>query len=130
MSAVRGAKVSAPTEACEIIVDLKGDAQITLRNAKGERVVMTYDDAEETFDMDRRRSGNVSFSDAFPVVTSTPTYGKVRQLRIFVDRSSIEAFDSDGKMVMTNLVFPTVPYDKIIVKGKAKAKIYKIKSEK
>ena len=130
MSAVRGAKVSAPTEACEIIVDLKGDAQITLRNAKGERVVMTYDDAEETFDMDRRRSGNVSFSDAFPVVTSTPTYDKVRQLRIFVDRSSIEAFDSDGKMVMTNLVFPTVPYDKIIVKGKAKAKIYKIKSEK
>ena len=130
MSAVRGAKVSAPTEACEIVVDLKSDAQITLRNAKGERVVMTYDDAEETFDMDRRRSGNVSFSDAFPVVTSTPTYGKVRQLRIFVDRSSIEAFDSDGKMVMTNLVFPTVPYDKIIVKGKAKAKIYKIKSEK
>ena len=130
MDAARGAKVSAPTEACEIVVDLKGDAQITLRNAKGERVVMTYDDAEETFDMDRRRSGNVSFSDAFPVVTSTPTYGKVRQLRIFVDCSSIEAFDSEGKMVMTNLVFPTVPYDKIIVKGKAKARIYRIKTEK
>ena len=130
MTAARGAKVGAPTEACEIVVDIKGDAQITLRNAKGEKVVMTYDDAEETFDMDRRRSGNISFSDAFPVVTSSPTYGKIRQLRIFVDRSSIEAFDSDGKMVMTNLVFPTVPYDKIIVKGKAKAKIYKIKSEK
>ena len=50
----------------------------------------------------------------------------IRQLRIFVDRSSIEAFDSEGKMVMTNLVFPTEPYDKIIVKGKAMAKIYKI----
>ena len=126
MTAARGAKVGAPTEACEIVVDIKGDAQITLRNAKGERVVMTYDDAEETFDMDRRRSGNISFSDAFPVVTSSPTYGKIRQLRIFVDRSSIEAFDSEGKMVMTNLVFPNEPYDKIIVKGKAKAKIYKI----
>ena len=126
MTAARGAKVGAPTEACEIVVDIKGDAQITLRNAKGERVVMTYDDAEETFDMDRRRSGNISFSDAFPVVTSSPTYGKIRQLRIFVDRSSIEAFDSEGKMVMTNLVFPTEPYDKIVVKGKAKAKIYKI----
>ena len=130
MDAVRGAKIKAPTEACEIVVDLKGDAQITLRNAKGERVVMTYDDAEETFDMDRRRSGNVSFSDAFPVATSSPTYGKIRQMRIFVDRCSIEAFDSEGKMVMTNLVFPTEPYDKIIVKGKAKATIYKIKSEK
>ena len=126
MTAARGAKVGAPTEACEIVVDIKGDAQITLRNAKGERVVMTYDDAEETFDMDRRRSGNISFSDAFPVVTSSPTYGKIRQLRIFVDRSSIEAFDSEGKMVMTNLVFPTEPYDRLVVKGKAMAKIYKI----
>ena len=126
MTAARGAKVGAPTEACEIVVDIKGDAQITLHNAKGERVVMTYDDAEETFDMDRRRSGNISFSDAFPVVTSSPTYGKIRQLRIFVDRSSIEAFDSEGKMVMTNLVFPTEPYDRLVVKGKAKAKIYKI----
>ena len=130
MDAVRGARLSAPTEACEIVVTLKGDAQITLRNAKGERVVMTYDDEEETFDMDRRRSGDVSFSDAFPVATSSPTYGKVRQLRIFVDRCSVEAFDGDGKMCMTNLVFPTVPYDKLIIKGKAKAKIYKIKSEK
>lgn len=130
MDAVRGARTASPTDACEIVVTLKGDAQITLRNGKGEKVVMTYDDTEETFDMDRRRSGNVSFSDAFPVVTSTPTYGKMRQLRIFVDRSSIEAFDADGKMVMTNLVFPTVPYDKIIVKGKAKATIYRIKTEK
>ena len=129
MLEARGARVSQPTEACEIVVTVKGDAQIILRNAKGERVVMTYDDEEETFDMDRRRSGNISFSDAFPVVTSSPTYGKVRQLRIFVDRCSVEAFDGDGKMCMTNLVFPSTPYDKIIVKGKAKAAIYKIKTQ-
>ena len=129
MLAARGARVSQPTEACEIVVTVKGDAQIILRNAKGERVVMTYDDEEETFDMDRRRSGNISFSDAFPVASSSPTYGKVRQLRIFVDRCSVEAFDGDGKMCMTNLVFPSTPYDKIIVKGKAKAAIYKIKTQ-
>ena len=129
MLAARGARVSQPTEACEIVVTVKGDAQITLSNAKGESVVMTYDDEEETFDMDRRRSGNSSFSDAFPVATSSPTYGKVRQLRIFVDRCSVEAFDGDGKMCMTNLVFPSTPYDKITVKGKAKAAIYKIKTQ-
>ena len=129
MLTARGARVSQPTEACEIVVTVKGDAQITLSNAKGESVVMTYDDEEETFDMDRRRSGNISFSDAFPVATSSPTYGKVRQLRIFVDRCSVEAFDGDGKMCMTNLVFPSTPYDKITVKGKAKAAIYKIKTQ-
>ena len=34
------------------------------------------------------------------VATKSPTYGKVRQLPIFVDRCSIEAFDAEGKMVM------------------------------
>ena len=130
MDAARGARIKSPAEACEIVVDLKGDALITLCNGKGEKVVMTYDEREETFDMDRRSSGNVSFSDDFAVATSSPTYGKIRQMRIFVDRCSIEAFDSEGKMVMTNLVFPSEPYDRIVVKGRAKARIYKIKTEK
>ena len=65
-----------------------------------------------------------------PSETKWMDYGKVRQLRIFVDRCSVEAFDGDGKMCMTNLVFPSTPYDKIIVKGKAKATIYKIKTKK
>ena len=64
-----------------------------------------------------------------PSETKWMDYGKVRQLRIFVDRCSVEAFDGDGKMCMTNLVFPSTPYDKIIVKGKAKATIYKIKTK-
>ena len=45
-------------------------------------------------------------------------------MRIFVDRCSIEAFDAEGKMVMTNLVFPTQPYDKLTLKGKGKATVY------
>ena len=126
MSKARGKRIATPSETCEIVVTLSGDAQITLRNSKNERVVMTYDAQEETFDMDRRHSGNVSFSDAFPISTVSPTYGKVRELRIFVDKCSIEAFDSEGKMCMTNLVFPSEPYKRISVKGKAKVKIYSL----
>ena len=130
MDAARGPRISKPAEACEIVVDLKGNAQITLSNAQGEEIVMTYDETEETFGMDRSKSGDVSFSDAFPVATSAPTYGKIRQIRIFVDRSSIEAFDAEGKMAMTNLVFPSSPYDRINVKGKAKATIYSLNVNK
>lgn len=126
MDKARGRRIATPSETCEIVVTLSGDAQITLRNSKNERVVMTYDAQEETFDMDRRHSGNVSFSDAFPVSTVSPTYGKVRELRIFVDKCNIEAFDSDGKMSMTNLVFPSEPYNRISVKGKAKVRIYSL----
>jgi levanase/fructan beta-fructosidase len=50
----------------------------------------------------------------------------MKQLRIFIDNCSIEAFASDGKMAMTNLVFPNEPYNNIKVKG-GKATIYEIK---
>ena len=55
-----------------------------------------------------------------------PTHGVIKQLRIFIDRCSIEVFDTDGKMAMTNLVFPSVPYNKLQVKG-GKATIFEIK---
>ena len=125
VSVLRGKKVKQPTETCEIVVDVKGSANITLSNAKGEEVTMYYDAQKQTFAMDRTKSGDVSFSEAFPCVTTAPTFGNVRQLRLFIDRSSIEAFDSEGKMVMTNLVFPSEPYTIIKVKG-GKSTIYEI----
>ncbi len=126
MLAARGAKLKKPAEACEIVVDVKGAADITLSNAKGEKVVMRYDAHQQTFTMDRTQSGNVSFSEHFACTTEAPTYGTIKQLRLFIDRCSIEAFDAEGKMVMTNLVFPSEPYNIIKVKG-GKATIYEIK---
>ena len=126
MDSIRGQRISHPTETCEIVVSLKGDAQLTLRNSKDEKVVITYDEAEQTIDFDRRRSGDVSFSDAFPCSVSSPTYGEVKTLRIFIDRCSIEIFDGDGKFSLTNLVFPSEAYNKIAVKGKAKTTVYNL----
>ena len=126
MLAVRGAKVKKPTEACEIIVDTKGQTEIVLSNAKGEQVTMSYDGAKQTFSMDRTKSGNVSFSENFACTTVAPTYGQLKQLRIFIDRCSIEVFDTEGKIAMTNLVFPSEPYNTIKVKG-GKVTIYDVK---
>ena len=127
MLSLRGDKAKQPTEACEIVVDVKKQAEIVLSNAKGEQIIMRYDAAKQTFSMDRTRSGDVSFSADFPCVTEAPTYGTVKQLRIFIDRCSVEAFDAEGKMAMTNLVFPTEPYNNIKVTG-GKATIYEVKN--
>ena len=124
--AMRGNKVKNPTATCEIVVDVKGSMELTLSNAKGEQVVMNYDSQKQTFAMDRTKSGDMSFSEAFPIVTVAPTHGNMKQLRLFIDNSSIEAFAGDGKMAMTNLVFPSEPYNIIKVKG-GKATIYEIK---
>ena len=127
MTAARSKKATKSlSESCEMVVNLKGNATITLSNDKGEKVVMLYDAKAETFSMDRTKSGKMDFSNDFAATTKAPTYGKISQLRIFIDKSSIEVFDAEGKMAMTNLVFPTKPYNKVTVKG-GKYQVYHIK---
>ena len=85
-----------------------------LFNSKGEEVEMYYNLAEKTFTMDRTKSGEVTFSKDFPAVTVAPVEGgNEMKLRLFVDKSSIEAFGNDGRFAMTNLVFPSEPYNRI-----------------
>ena len=125
MLALRGNKVKKLSDACELVIDIKGSMELTLSNTNGEEVTMRYDAQQQTFSMDRTKSGDCSFSEAFPTVTTAPTHGAMKQLRIFIDRCSIEAFAADGKMAMTNLVFPSIPYTILKVKG-GKATIYEI----
>lgn len=90
------------------------EVSFALSNGKGEKVLMTYDVVKKTFAIDRTKSGEVSFSNDFPAVTEMSlSKSKELKLRLFVDKSSIEAFVDNGKFVMTNCVFPSVPYDMI-----------------
>jgi len=141
----KGKTYMLPTEndgICEILLDVEpgkaGTVSLTFSNEKGEKSVLKYTPKEGTLSFDRRESGIVDFSQDFPAVTVTPTFngGQTLPLRIFVDRSSMEVFANDGKGVMTNLVFPTVPYASMTVNadgGTAKIKnlkIYSINIEK
>lgn len=125
--------------ACEILLDIDsrkaGSVDITISNNDGESALLCYDAKTHTLSFDRRRSGLTDFSQDFPTVTTAPTFetnGKL-SLRIFIDRSSIEVFGNGGKTVMTNLVFPTVPYSSVSVSAKGgnarieNLKIYPIK---
>lgn len=135
MKQARGEKVSVPsfkvTDSYKIESLLKDDngayeiemeiqvadaskISLNLQNEKGEQVSMYYDLLRKQFVMDRSKSGKVDFSNDFPAVTAAPVHaGKTLRLRLFVDRSSIEAFGEDGKFVMTNLVFPSSPYNQM-----------------
>ena len=88
---------------------------------------MVFNPVDNTVTFDRTASGITDFSQDFSSVVSAPTVRKsaTQSLRIFVDRSSIEIFDDEGNFVMTNLVFPTVPYSLISLaaeNGKASLK--------
>lgn len=108
---------------CEITMNIDArrstSVELTLSNSAGEKAVMTFDPKAGTFSFDRHESGITDFSVDFPAVTTAPTFstdGKL-QLRVFIDRSSVEIFGNDGRFAMTNLVFPTAPYTTLSVKA-------------
>lgn len=95
-------------------VDARGadSLSLTFANKAKEEVKVVYNVYQSTLSFDRTQSGLMDFSQDFPAVTVTPTHsslGKVK-LRFFIDRSSMEVFEQEGRFAMTNLVFPTSPY--------------------
>ncbi|WP_309122171.1 glycoside hydrolase family 32 protein [Paenibacillus sp.] len=88
-----------------------GDAEqfgIKLRASSREETVVAYDVRAESLFIDRTKSGATDFHKQFGCKHGAPMQpkdGRVK-LRIFVDWSSVEVFAADGKLVMTDLVFP------------------------
>lgn len=120
----------APRGAYEINMDIDvadgSTVSLTLANGRGERVAVVYDDATRTLTFDRRFSGDKSFSESFPAVTTAPVYGRLSSLRIFVDNCSVELFADNGRSVMTNLVFPSEPYNSLSMKSDKKTEVKKM----
>ena len=60
--------------------------------------------------VDRDRSGQADFHKDFPGKHAAPlkTPGSMLELRIFVDRSSVELFADRGQAVITDLIYPDV----------------------
>ncbi len=73
-----------------------------------DQVVLSYDGVKGELFLDRSKCANGHFSDRFSSKTVAPLkLGKEPlQLQVLVDRCSIEVFAQNGKLAMTNLVFP------------------------
>lgn len=107
------------TGSFEIEMDIEaGSASVfsfILANGKGERTVFSFDPEKGVFGIDRSKSGIVDFSDNFASETIKAPLVKKKsyQIRIFVDRASVECFVNDGELVQTNSIFPTEPYNSL-----------------
>ena len=65
-----------------------------------------FDTNKREFYIDRTRSGATVSAD-FPVRTTAPlAAGRPYDLRLIVDRSSVEAYAQNGTIAMTNLIYP------------------------
>ena len=93
------------------------EAEIKPENAQRVGLKLAKNGAQETIiqytngklQLDRRKSGNVTFSDRFSSIEEAPlaTKNGLIKLRIFVDKEVVEVFANDGERVITDLVFPT-----------------------
>ena len=102
----------------ELFVELECGTSETmgfqLLNSKGRFVDFSISPAAGKLYVDRRNSGITAFSDHFPAVTYAQVDEKQSyRLRILVDKASIECFEGEGEVAVTNLVFPDEPYNRI-----------------
>lgn len=92
---------------------------LILENRLGEQLILGYAQSSQKLFVDRRNAGLSNFSDAFAGVAESPYNANTRtQFHLYIDACSAELFVDGGKRVMTNLIFPTEPYNKLILFSK------------
>ena len=90
-----------------------------LFNCNGEYVDCCFNRMDGTLTVDRAQSGKVDFSPAFAATPPArlPVAENYR-ITLYADRGSVELFVNDGETVVTNLVFPSEPYDRMNIYAK------------
>jgi fructan beta-fructosidase len=115
-----------PSQAVEILADVKNNFSLVFTNKEGEKLAVFKSDGLVT--VDRSRAGKNNFHPDFAASHSAPMSWEASELRIFLDASSIEIFVNDGELVMTSLVFPTSSFDKIeLTSGVGNLELYDLK---
>jgi fructan beta-fructosidase len=126
---VEGNEIKLPHELLELEMLIEStDFEVILANDNGEKVVISRKGNEIL--VDRSQSGLKGFSEEFLKIHSAPDLGRdLKELRLFLDRSSLELFFNDGEVVLTEILFPEAPYTKLSTKGLSQSvKIHSLKS--
>ena len=79
-----------------------------LLSGDGNYLLVSYNRARRQLFVDRTHANGPAFSKDFPAITVAPltVAGDSLSFDIFVDRSSVEVFGDNGRVTLTNLVFP------------------------
>ncbi|QEC72705.1 glycoside hydrolase family 32 protein [Arachidicoccus ginsenosidivorans] len=100
-------------------LDLKAikpaDFAIELSNDQGDMVAIGYDKSRNVYYIDRTQSGLTAFSKNFAGKHTAPRFAKndIINLKLLVDKASVELFADDGLTTMTSIIFPHAPLNKI-----------------
>lgn len=84
------------------------DFGLDVRVGQGQRVRIGYDTSTQELYLDRTKAGKSDFSSVFPAVhrAKLPLRSGKLSLVVFVDSSSVEVFTADGRVSISDLVYP------------------------
>lgn len=103
-------------EKVKIYLDMKAGKLVADRTESGIVDLTRYGEVtvHEKETDDHRKTMSINYKNDFALGTWAPLSlceGKTYHLNIFVDKCSVEIFVDGGRIAMTNLVFPTKPYN-------------------
>lgn len=111
-------------------VSLKESSSFKLSNSAGEYLEVSVNaGARKIIAKRTSATGEATFHDKFSIPSVSAPFncdGDEMELHVFVDRSSVEIFNSDGTMALTNIVFPKEPYN--IISGVGDVSYRELKS--
>jgi len=90
-------------------MNLKDDVTVKFQNKNGEYLVLLLDPERKQIVLDRRHSGKIDFHESFADKIHSLPYDPKNissDIRIVMDRASIEVFIDGGRYVMTEKFFP------------------------
>jgi fructan beta-fructosidase len=114
-------RIAFPMTTSEMLLEFRAGASaetdfgIELSNATGERYRIGIDRESNQFYSDRTRAGDHSFSDSFADrIHRAPRLATddIIRMRLFFDVASVELFADGGATVLTDIFFPTEPFDR------------------
>lgn len=116
-----------PSEAVEITAGVSDNSfLITFSNELGEKLLISKENG--LVSIDRRNAGKSDFNPDFAAMHSAPMSWEAKDIRIFIDASSIELFINDGELAMTSILFPTSPWKTVDLSENIKSlKLYNLK---
>jgi fructan beta-fructosidase len=92
---------------------------LVFSNNKGEQLVIGYDEQQKNYFIDRTKSGKTDFQKDFAGRHTAPRISEAKavKLLLIIDVSSVELFADDGLTVMTEIFFPTSPYNQVRIES-------------
>ncbi len=91
------------------------DFGLELYNTKGENLLIGYDKTKGEFYINRTKAGNSNFSKDFNGIHVSPSVlnASTIDMHLIIDAASVELFAMNGKVVMTEIFFPTEEFSNI-----------------